>query len=167
MPYTGTLQITARGDREIVLTRAFDAPRELVWDAYTRPELITRWLGVFNGMTMPVCEVDLRPGGKYRYVWRRGDFEMGMGGEYLEVSRPERIVSTERFDESWYPGGAVGTVRFSERDGRTTVTTELLYDSKEARDAVLASPMESGLVAGFNNLDELLQGMVADQPRTR
>src|SRR5687768_1959399 len=103
-----TLKVAAHGDREVVITRSFDAPRKLVWDAYTKPALLKRWLGVgFRGdITLEVCEVDLRVGGKYRYVWRGPDFQMGMGGEYREVKAPERIVSTEKYDESWYPGGA-------------------------------------------------------------
>jgi uncharacterized protein YndB with AHSA1/START domain len=158
-----TLKITAHGDREIVMTRDLDAPRHLVWEALTRPELLKRWLGVQNGWTLAVCEIDLRVGGADRYVWRGPDrMEMGMGGIYREIVEPERIVSTEKFDQSWYPGGAVGTLVLSEHAGKTTMTTTMLYDSREAREAVLQSPMESGMAAGYIALEALLASMAAE-----
>ena len=153
----GKPTIAALGDRELVMTRSFDAPRHLVFDALTKPELVTRWLGVFGGWTMPVCEIDLKVGGAYRYVWRRpGGHEMGMRGVFREVVPPERLVATEQFDESWYPGGAVDTMVLTEQVGRTTLTTTVVYDSREARDAVLKSPMEQGVEAGYNTLETLL-----------
>jgi uncharacterized protein YndB with AHSA1/START domain len=151
------LKIEAHGDREVVMTRSFDAPRQLVWDALTKPELIKRWLGVFGDTTMAVCEVDLRVGGKYRYVWRRPNgWEMGMGGVFREIKKPERIVATEAFDQSWYPGGAVDTQTLVEKGGVTTLTTTVLYDTREARDAVMQSPMETGVAAGYDTLDNVL-----------
>ena len=109
---------------------------------------------------MPVCEIDLRVGGSYRYVWRHAKGqEMGMGGVFREISPPERIVSTEKFDEAWYPGEAVGTVIFTEQNRRTTLTQTVLYQSAEAREAVLKSPMESGVAAGYNRLEELLTSL--------
>ena len=158
-----TLKVTANGDREVVITRSFDAPRTLVWDAYTKPELLKRWLGVgfIPDVTFDVCEVDLRVGGKYRFVWRGPNFRMGMGGEYLEIKAPERLVSTEKYDESWYPGGAVGTVVLTEKSGVTTLTQTMRYDSKEAREAVLKSGMEQGLSAGYDNLEKLLASLLA------
>jgi uncharacterized protein YndB with AHSA1/START domain len=151
------LQITTPSDREIAMTRTFDAPRRLVFDAFTRPELIKRWLGVRAGWTMPVCEVDLTVGGKYRYVWRgpKGN-DMGMGGVFREIVAPERIVATERFDESWYAGEAEDTTVFVEKDGRTTVTMTVRYESKEARDGVLASPMATGVAESYDKLAEYL-----------
>lgn len=164
MPDTEKLKITAPGDRELVMTRSFNAPRQLVFDAFTKPELIRQWLLGPPGWTMPVCEVDLRVGGKYRYLWRNDTgVEMGMGGVYREVAPPDRIVSTEKFDQSWYPGEAVGTVTFVERDGKTTVTQMVVYESREARDAVLKSPMEDGVNAGYNRLAELLQSLQKKQ----
>lgn len=155
-----TLQVTTPSDREVRITRVLDAPRELVFEAYTKPELLKRWLGVHSGFTLAVCEIDLRVGGSYRYVWRGPEgFEMGMRGVYREIVPPERIVATESFDQSWYPGSAVGTVTFVERDGRTTLTITMLYDSKDARDEVLKSPMEQGMAAGFEKLAELLATM--------
>jgi len=161
------LRVTAHGDLEIVMTRIFDAPRSLVFDAWTKPELLQRWLGVHSGWTMPVCEVDLRVGGAYRYVWRGPDgMEMGVSGVFLEVVVPERIVTTEKFDQAWYPGGALVTHVLTEHDGRTTCTINLRYDSTEARDAVLASPMESGFGAGCMKLDELLASLAGRGSRT-
>jgi uncharacterized protein YndB with AHSA1/START domain len=159
-----TLRVTARGDREIVMTRGFDAPRALVFEAMTKPELLKRWFGVFGGWTLDVCEVDLTVGGKYRYLWRGPDgATMGMRGVYREIVVPERIVSTEQFDEAWYPGGAIGTLVLREEDGRTLMTTTVLYDSREARDAVLKSPMEQGAGAGYNKLEEFLAEMQAQE----
>jgi uncharacterized protein YndB with AHSA1/START domain len=148
-----TLQITTPSDREVAMTRTFDAPRRLVFDAFTKPELIKRWLGVRAGWTMPVCEVDLRVGGTYRYVWRgpKGN-DMGMGGVFREIVAPERIVATEKFDDSWYAGEAVDTTVFVEQGGQTTVTTTVRYESKEARDGVLATPMATGVAESYDTL---------------
>ena len=158
----GKLQVTTPSDREIAMTRAFDAPRSLVFDAWTKPELLKRWLGVFGGWTFTVFEVDLKVGGKYRYVWRGADGkEMGMGGVFREIVRPERIVCTEKFDESWYPGDAVDTTVFVEKGGKTTVTTTVRYESKEARDGVLKSPMEGGVAKSYDKLAEVLASMPA------
>jgi uncharacterized protein YndB with AHSA1/START domain len=153
-----TVEITTPTDREIAMTRSFDAPRSLVFEAYTRPELVKRWLLGPDGWSMPLCEIDLRVGGRYRYVWRRDKdgTEMGMGGVYREVVAPERVVATEKFDEAWYPGEAVGTVVFAEKDGVTTVTQTMLYASKEARDAVLKSGMETGVAASYDRLEKIL-----------
>ena len=160
MTNPGALRVTTPSDREIAMTRVFDAPRELVFEAYTKPELLRRWLGVHNGWTLDVCEIDLKVGGTYRYVWRRpGVPEMGMGGVYLEVVPPRRIVATEKFDQSWYEGEAVGTVTFDEKDGKTTLILTVRYASKDVRDAVLQSPMEQGVAAGFDKLAEVLQSM--------
>jgi uncharacterized protein YndB with AHSA1/START domain len=157
---SGALKVTARGDREIVMTRTVDAPRHLVFDAWTKPELLRRWLLGPPGWSMPVCEIDLRVGGNYRYVWRHTDGrEMGMGGVYREIVRPERIVATEKFDEAWYPGEAVSTLELTEERGRTLVTNIVLYDSREARDGVLKSPMESGVAASYERLEEVLAEM--------
>ena len=153
----GKLQVTTPSDREIAMTRVFDAPRNLVFDAWTKPELLKRWLGVFGDWSFAVCEVDLRVGGKYRYVWRGKDGkEMGMGGVYREIVRPERLVSTEEFDDPWYPGDAQDTTVFVEKGGKTTVTTTVRYASKEARDGVLKSPMESGVAQSYDKLAEVL-----------
>ncbi len=157
MPPAGALKVTTPSDRELALTRVFDAPRQLVFEAYTRQELLTRWLGVRGGWVFAVCEIDLRVGGAYRYVWRKPDgSELGMRGVYREVVVPERIVTTEVFDQAWYPGEAVGTVELVEAGGRTTLTMTIRYDSKETRDAVLKSGMTGGVGVAFDKLGELL-----------
>jgi uncharacterized protein YndB with AHSA1/START domain len=158
MKNSGTFSLRAHGDREIVITRVFDATRQMVFEAYTKPELVKRWLLGADGWSLPVCEIDLRVGGKYRYVWKNDSDgrEMGMGGIYREVVPPERIVSTEVFDEAWYPGEAVGTIVLVEHDGRTTLTQTILYNSRETRDAVLKSPMQDGLTVSYDRLERLL-----------
>src|ERR1051326_1482016 len=157
MNHQDSFRVSARGDRELLMTRIFDAPRALVFDALTKPELVRQWLLGPAGWSMPVCEIDLRVGGSYRYVWRhdKGQ-EMGMGGVFREIVPPERIVSTEKFAESWYPGEAVGTLVLTEQAGKTTLTQTVRYESAEALQAVLKSPMEEGVAAGYNRLEELL-----------
>jgi uncharacterized protein YndB with AHSA1/START domain len=151
------LKLEARGEREIVITRAFDAPRRLVFDAFSKPDLVRQWLLGPPGWSMPVCEIDFRVGGRYRYVWRRdnGD-EMGMGGVYKEIVTPERIVATEKFDQSWYPGEGLGTILLVEQGAKTLMTQTLTYESREARDGVLKSPMESGVAISYDRLDALV-----------
>jgi uncharacterized protein YndB with AHSA1/START domain len=158
MANSGGLKVAAIGEREIVMTRVVDAPRKMVFDAFTKPELVKRWLLGPDGWTMPVCEIDLKVGGKYRYLWRnvKNGNQMGMGGVYREIVVPERIVSTEKFAQEWYPGEAVGTLVLVEHDGKTTVTQTVQYDSRATRDAVLQSPMESGVAASYNRLEEIL-----------
>jgi uncharacterized protein YndB with AHSA1/START domain len=157
---TGKLEIHAASDREVVMTRVFDAPRRLVYDAVTKPELVRRWLGVFGKHTMSVCEIDLRVGGKYRYVWSTPNApDMGMGGVYKEIVPQEKIVSTEKFDQSWYPGEALDTLVLTEKGGKTTMVTTMRYDSKEARDAVLKSPMDTGVAASYDTLDAVLASL--------
>jgi uncharacterized protein YndB with AHSA1/START domain len=162
MKNTGTLQITMPTDREIAMTRAFDAPRRLVFDAHTKPELVRRWLLGPEGWTMPVCEIDLRVGGAYRYVWRHErKGEMGMGGVFREIAAPRRLVATERFDEAWYPGEAVNTLVLSEEGGRTILTQTTLYETREARDRALQSGMESGVAASYDRLAGILAALPA------
>jgi uncharacterized protein YndB with AHSA1/START domain len=152
------LQVTTPTEREIAMTRIFDAPRQLVFEACTRPDLVRRWLLGPPGWTMPVCEIDLRVGGRYRYVWRneKTGAEMGMGGLYREIAAPERIVATEKFDDPWYEGEAVGTLVLVEKEGKTTLTQTVLYQSREVRDAVLKTPMEKGVAASYDRLAEIL-----------
>jgi uncharacterized protein YndB with AHSA1/START domain len=151
------LKVEPRGDREILITRMFDASRDLVFDAHTKPELVRRWLLGPPGWTMPVCEIDLRVGGRFRYVWRNADGrDMGMGGVYREIVRSERIVSTEIFDEDWTGGETVNTLTFTEQAGRTTMTNVVLYSTADARDGALKSGMTDGMEAGYALLDNVL-----------
>jgi uncharacterized protein YndB with AHSA1/START domain len=158
---SGNLKVTTPTDREIAMTRVFDAPRRMVFDAMTKPELVRRWLLGPPGWSMPVCEIDLRVGGKYRYVWRSDSdgTQMGMGGVYREIAAPERIVATEKFDQAWYAGEAVGTAVLVEQGGKTTLTQTVRYESKETRDAVLKSPMETGVAASYDRLAGVLASM--------
>jgi uncharacterized protein YndB with AHSA1/START domain len=165
MKAAANLKVTTPSDREIAMTRVFDAPRSLVFDCYTRPELLKRWLHGPDGWLLVVCDNDLRVGGAFRWVWRKADGrEMGMGGVHREIVRPERIVRTELFDQDWTGGEAVGTLAFTERGGKTTVTTTVLYASREARDAALKSGMEKGITASNDRLDALL---ASELPRGR
>ncbi len=162
MSNAGTLQLTTRGDREIVMTRVLDAPRRLVWECFARPELVKRWLFGPDGWSFVVCDIDLRVGGGYRYLWRKDDgTEMGMRGVYREVVAPERLVDAQIFDQDWTGGEAISTVAFTERDGRTTVTQTVLYASREARDMVLKSGMKEGMAIGYDRLAELLASLPA------
>jgi len=154
----GTLKLTTPSDREIAMTRVFDAPRQLVFDAHTKPDLVRQWLLGPPGWSMPVCEMDLRVGGTYRWVWRHDSngTEMGMGGVYRDIVAPERLVTTERFDDAWYPGEALNTLVLIEQGGRTTLTQTMRYESRDARDAVIKSNMEKGVAASYDRLADLL-----------
>ena len=154
---SSTLKVSTPTDREILMTRVFDAPRELVFEALTKPALLKRWFVGPPGWTLAVCEIDLRVGGAYRYVWKGERGEMGMGGIFKEITAPERIVASEAFDQGWYPGNnAVVTQTLSEQGGRTTLNLRVMYESKDARDAVLRSPMESGVAGQYDRLAEFL-----------
>lgn len=158
---TNKLEITLPSDREIRIRRAFDAPRNLVWDAHTKPELVRRWLLGPPGWEMPVCKIDLRVGGEYRYEWedRGRNKKMGMGGIYTEVVKPERIGSKEKFDDDWTGGETVALHIFTEKSGRTTSVMTVLYASKEARDGAAASGMTDGMEAGYQRLDDVLASL--------
>lgn len=157
MTSPGSLKVSTPSDRDIVMTRVFDAPRELVWEALTTPALLKRWLGGLPGWMMTACEFDLRVGGAYRYEWRKDDGTvMGMGGMLREVVAPERMVATEKFDQSWYPGEGLVSQVLTEQGGKTTITMTLRYESKEARDTVLKSGATSGMEMTYARLAELL-----------
>ena len=158
MRNVGKMTIDTPSDREISMTRVFNAPRPMVFEAFTKPELVSRWLTGPEGWTMPICEIDLRVGGNYRYGWKHADGKtMGSHGTYKEIVRPERVVATEQFDEPWYPGEAIGTTTFVEEGGRTRVTLTVQYDSKETRDGALKSGMEHGVAHSFDQLEKLLE----------
>jgi uncharacterized protein YndB with AHSA1/START domain len=157
MSTAGTLEVTTPTDREIAMSRVFAAPRRLVFQAYTTPDLLKRWLGVFGKWSLAVCEIDLRVGGTFRYVWRdTAGKEMAMRGVYREIVPDERIVATETFDDPWYEGEAVSTVTFVEHAGRTTLTMAMQYDSKATRDAILTSGMQDGVARSFDKLADVL-----------
>jgi uncharacterized protein YndB with AHSA1/START domain len=155
------LDIVANGDREIVIRRGFDAPRELVWQCYTKPELLKRWYGLPD-WTMTVCEIDLRVGGKWRFATKSPDgFEMASSGVYREIEAPGKLVNTEVYDQDWTGGETISTLTLEEADGVTTATTTVLYATKESRDGALASPMATGMEIGFTRLDDLLAAETA------
>ncbi len=158
MSKTATLKLTTPTDREAVVERVVDAPRGMVFDAHTKPELVQRWLLGPPGWTMPVCEIDLRVGGKYRYVWKNTDGQtMGIGGMFTEVVRPVRIVATQLFDEDWTGGETIVSTEIVEKNGKSTITTTVRYASREARDAALQTGMTTGMEAGYERLEELLK----------
>lgn len=159
--YPESFKLSTPTDREILIERDFNAPRELVFEALTKPELVKRWLLGPDGWTMPVCEIDLRVGGAYRYVWHKesANITMGMGGVFREVVRPNKLVATEKFDDAWYPGEAVDTTVLEESGETTKMKLTVLYESKEARDTATRSGMEHGMIAGYNRLEELLASM--------
>jgi uncharacterized protein YndB with AHSA1/START domain len=164
--------VTTPTDREVVVTRTFDAPLALVWDAHTKPDLLQRWLVGQPGWTMPYCRVDLRVGGKYRYVWRNTDsgMEFGSHGEHLEIETHARIVTSERMDgldgnpidydhpvDSGDP--AINTLVMAESGGRTTITLSMVFPSKEVRDMAVGSGMTDGMAMGYDLLDALLEAV--------
>ncbi len=154
-----TLKVTTPTDREIVMTRVFEAPRSLVFDAMSKPELLKRWLFGPPGWSMTVCEDDPRVGGAFHWAWRGPDgAEMSMRGVYREVVPPQRVVRTESFEFGCAPqaGEQLATLVLTEQGGRTTLTLTVLYPSKQARDAAIASGMEHGVAAGYDRLDEIL-----------
>lgn len=157
---SSSLTVTTPSDYEVRMTRTFAAPRDLLYDAYTKPDLLKRWLGGEAGELI-VCEVDLRVGGSYRFVWRlREGGEMSMGGVYREVVPNERIVATENFDPPYddvMGGEAVTTTSFEERDGVTTLTSTTRYRSREARDGAVATGMAEGAAESYDLLEKLLR----------
>ncbi|WP_340687062.1 SRPBCC family protein [Amycolatopsis coloradensis] len=155
-----TLNVTKSGDLEIVMTRSFDAPRTLVFDAWTKPELVRRWFGP-RGCEVVECEIDLRVGGRWRYRLRHGGMDMVLQGVYQEIDRPERLVSFETNEDcEASEGQALATLTLVEHEGVTTLTQVVRYDSKRVRDAVLASGMERGVGEGFDKLAEFLAAPV-------
>ena len=156
-------EVSTPSDREVQVKRSFAAPAKLVWQAYSEPALMRRWLGGQPGWSMPVCEMDIRVGGKYRWRWRseEGGQEFGFSGEMLEVVPHSRIVHTQIYDAgdlgvSMGKEATVVTVTFDETRGITSVTTTIRYASKEDRDAALSSGMTDGMEMNYKLLDEVL-----------
>jgi uncharacterized protein YndB with AHSA1/START domain len=156
-------QVSLPSDREVEVTRSFKAPRALVYRAYTEPDLVRRWLLGPPGWSMPVCEMDVRVGGRYRWRWRSDDngSEFGFSGTFREVQPPSRLVHTEAYDPGSVGGGypgqdAIVTVTFTEDAGVTTVKSSIDFGSKEARDAAIATGMTDGMEQSYQLLDRLL-----------
>jgi uncharacterized protein YndB with AHSA1/START domain len=162
---TGTISIAASGERELVITRMFEAPPHLVFEAHTVPALMKRWFTGPDGWKLTTCEIDLRPGGTFRNEWTHEDGRViGLSGTYTEVEAPHRIVATELFDEDWTGGGTVNAQAFEAvGDGRTRLTTTVTCVSAEARDAMMKSGMETGIAASYDRLDSILAGMDVDE----
>ena len=152
-----TYKATTPSDREIVLTRLFDAPRPLVFEAMTRPEHVKRWWGCLDDRySVPVCEIDLRPGGKWRFVGKGPQGEYGFHGVYREIVVPERVVFTEIYDP--FPDAeSVVTSVLTEEGGKTRLTATCVYPSQEVRDIVLQSGMTRGAGISYDKLEELVQ----------
>ena len=158
MSPSGALKISTPTDRDLVISRVVNAPRAMVFDAHTKPDLVRRWLLGPPGWTMPVCEIDLRVGGKYRYVWENSDGQsMGMGGTFTEILRPSRIAATQLFDQDWTGGETLVITEIVEKNGKSTITTTVRYASREARDAALQTGMTTGMEAGYERLEQLLK----------
>ncbi len=156
---TGITTYATPSDREVVVTRVVSAPRPVVFEAFTNTRHVPNWLFGPDGWTMPVCEIDLRPGGTWRYVYRKNDgSEMTMQGSYREVVPPERLVSTESWGPEWPE--TVNTMVLTEAGGLTTITITVQYPSKEARDAALKTGMKSGMDQSFARLDGMLETLV-------
>jgi uncharacterized protein YndB with AHSA1/START domain len=164
MPMTiDKAQVTTPTDREVKVTRSFKAPRGLVYRAFTEPELVRRWLLGPPGWSMPVCEMDVRVGGKYRWSWRNDQdgSQFGFNGTFREVQPPAKLVHTETYDAGTvgegFPGQeALVTVTFAEEDGVTTMTSVIDFGSKEARDGAMATGMTDGMEQSYQLLDRLL-----------
>ena len=155
-----TLRITTPSDFEFAMTRQFDAPRRFVFDAMTKPEFLVRWLGC-ETLAMPVCEVDLRIGGAYRFVFRSSEgIEHELTGTYREVVRPERLAFGETFSMPGFTSDEYLVIStFVEQGGKTTLTTTIRHPTKEARDGHLNSGIEKGVEPAYNRLAEVVAEM--------
>ena len=152
----GSAVVTLPSDNEILISRSFDAPAELVFDAWTTPELVKRWWAGDRGVVTD-AQIDLRVGGRWRWAMTtNGGFEVAFRGEYREIHRPHRLVRTEVF-ELFPDDEAIGTLTFEEADGVTTLKILARYPSQEHRDAAIASGMEGGLQTSFDDLEELVR----------
>lgn len=152
-----TFKVTTPSDHEIAMTRVFDAPRHLVFEGITKPDLVKQWLTGPPGWSMPVCEMDLRVGGAYRFEWAGPEGRvMAVSGVFREVNPPVGFTATERFDEAWYPGEAQVSYVLVERDDQTVLTLTIRYETQEGRDRALKTGMEKGVAMGFSRLEELV-----------
>lgn len=166
MSHSGSAVLTTPSDTEIVMTREFDAPPELVWKAWTTPELVSRWWPGRRG-TMKSCEIDLRVGGAWRYVMEASEgFEVAFHGEYREIVEAEKLVNTEVFEGAPpEAGAALNTNVFEALDGgRTRLTMTTSVDSKEIRDMIIGTGMETGAQEGLDIIDEIVAELTAAGP---
>lgn len=161
---TTSFQIAAQAEREILVTRTFAADVERVFAHLTKADLLRRWLGARAGWRMTTCDVDLRPHGTYRYVWQGPTGEMGMGGTFLAVDAPRRLVCDEVFDVAWYPGKCVHTTEILAEDNACLMRLTLRYDTQHVRDMILGSPMPAGMEESYAVLDRVLHN--GDHPTT-
>ena len=159
-------EVSAPSDREVLVKRSFDAPAKLVWQAYTEPALMRRWLTAMPGWTMPVCEMATHVGGTYRWRWRNDEDgqEFGFTGEMLEVALYSKIAHTQIYDPGDSEFGSMGgepsiiTVTFTETNGITNVATSIKFASKADRDAAISTGMTDGMEMSYKSLDGLLAG---------
>jgi uncharacterized protein YndB with AHSA1/START domain len=155
MPSSASAAVTLPTDEQILIVREFDAPRDLVYRAWTTPELVMRWWSGRRG-TMKIAEIDLRVGGAWRYLMEAGGgFEVGFHGEFREIVPNERIVSTEVYEGAPEGGPAVNLITFTETDGRTTLAILMQLESREVRDMIIATGMEGGMQEGMDLLEEI------------
>ena len=157
---SGTFRLTTPSDREIQLTRLFDAPRRLVFEAMTKPEHIKRWWGnLGEGYSVPVCEVDLRPGGAWRFTNRMPNGESAtFYGVYREIAPPDRVVFTEIF-EPFPDAESVVTAQFTDENGKTRLTATVTYPSQAVRDMVMQTGMERGVALSYDRLEEVASSL--------
>ena len=161
---SGKLTVTLPSDTEILLSRVFDAPRNLVWAAMTKPEHVRRWWCCFDGYTMPVCDIDFRVGGRYRFVMVGPDGnEAAFNGEYREIVVPERVVHTEIF-EPFPDSPTLVTMTLEERDGKTHYQSRVVHQTKEARDMHVQSGMEHGAGLALDRLEEIARSLAVTPP---
>lgn len=157
------LTITTPGDRQIVVVRQFDAPRDLVFLCYSRADLMRRWYGMPD-WTMTVCEIDFRVGGQWRFVSRSPDgFELGSRGVYTSIEPTSRIEQTEIYDQDWTGGETQLVLELSETAGVTTTTLTVTYATPEARAGAAATPMAQGMEIGYQRLDRALAELQSNQ----
>ena len=152
-----TFKVSTPSDQEICITRMFDAPRHLVFEAMTRPEHVKQWWGrLGEGYSVPVCEIDLRPGGAWRFVNRHPKGEAVFYGVYREIAAPERLVFTEIYEPFPDAESVVSSV-FTEENGKTRMTVTVLYPSAEVRDMVIKTGMAKGAGISYDRLEDLVR----------
>jgi uncharacterized protein YndB with AHSA1/START domain len=162
------LEVTLPSDREVRVVRSFEAPRQLVWDAHTKPELVTRWMLGPPGWSMPVCEMDVRVGGTYRWRWRSDEDgkEFGFFGKFIEVNAPAKLAHEQNYDPGDVGGPmssepAIISNTFEEKNGVTTMVVTMLFPSKATRDGAVASGMTDGMEIGYARLDDMFKAEAA------